>query len=134
MAYRTILLYSSQNFELLLNIINKKINPSEPKVYKSIISRNKIIVTILKTLLPKYNSNKNSHNNYKNIEQTFLNDDKLLPFHLLDEIEIEAKSNKTNGIKNNIHNKLIKLLSKLKKNDRLINKINQIEKKMKLKI
>ena len=129
MAYRTILLYSSQNFELLLNIINKKINPSEPKVYKSIISRNKIIVSILKTILPKKISNKNTHNNFNNIEQNFLNDGDLLSFHLLDEIETETKSNKTNAIKNNIYNKLIKLLSNLKKNQRLINKIKQIEKK-----
>ena len=48
MAYRTIFLYSSQNYELLLNIIKKIVNPSESKIIKSIINRNKIIFSILK--------------------------------------------------------------------------------------
>ena len=37
MAYRTIFLYSSQNYDLLLNIIKKIVNPSESKNIKSII-------------------------------------------------------------------------------------------------
>ncbi len=123
MAYRTILLYSSQNYELLLNVIKKIINPNEPKIYKSLISKNKIIISVLNTLYPKKISNYD-----KNNKQFFFNNDNLLSFHFLEEIESETKVIKSNEIKKNLYNKLIKLISNLQKNERLINKINQIEK------
>ena len=122
MAYRTILLYSSQNYELLLNVIKKIINPNEPKIYKSLISKNKIIISVLNTLYPKKISNYD-----KNNKQFFFNNDNLLSFHFLEEIESETKVIKANEIKKNLYNKLIKLISNLQKNERLINKINQIE-------
>ena len=96
MAYRTILLYSFQNYELLLNLIKKVINPNEPKVYKSLMSRNKIIISVLKTLYPKKISD--SDNN----EQFFMNNDYLLSFNILEEIETETKKIKSNEIKKNI--------------------------------
>ena len=121
MAYRTILLYSFQNYELLLNLIKKVINPNEPKVYKSLMSKNKIIISVLKTLYPKKISD--SDNN----EQFFMNNDYLLSFNILEEIETETKKIKSNEIKKKIYNKLIKIISILKNNERLNNKINQIE-------
>ena len=129
MAYRTILLYSSQNYELLLNIIKKIINPNEPKVYKSLISRNKIIISILKTLIPK-KTKKNNPNNNLNNELQYLDKDNnsLLPFHFLEEIENKTKVERTVEIKNIIYNKLLKFLSNINKNEHLINKLNQIEK------
>ena len=135
MSYRTILLYSSQNYELLLNIIKKLVVPSEPKVYKSLISKNKIIVSILKTILPRhikksYHTNKNIISN--NIEANPFIEKNLIYFNLFEEIETETKLNRTNELKKSINNKIIKLLTNLKKDEKLINKINQIEKKAEL--
>ena len=123
MAYRTILIYSSQNYEILLNILKKEFDINEPKVYKSIISKNKIIISVLKTLYP------NKISEFDNKEQFFLNNDNLLSYNFLEEIETETKKIKSNEIKKKIYIKLNKLISNLKNNERLINKINEIEKK-----
>ena len=129
MAYRTIFLYSSQNYELLLNIIKKIINPSEPKTQKSLRSRNKIIISILKTLIPKKITDNSSINNYTDFNS--LNNDNLpnLSINLIEEIEYETKFNRTNESKTIISNKLKKFLQNLKINKQLMNKINKIEKK-----
>ena len=98
MAYRTILLYSSQNYELLINIIKKIINPSEPKIYKSLISRNKIIISILKTLIPK-KIRKNNYN-LNNNDSNSLSKNNILSLNFLEEIENETKFKKGIDINN----------------------------------
>ena len=127
MAYRTILLYSSQNYELLINIIKKIINPSEPKIYKSLISRNKIIISILKTLIPK-KIRKNNYN-LNNNDSNSLNKNNILSLNFLEEIENETKFKKGIEIENIIYKKVIQFLSNIKNNDYFKNKINYIEKK-----
>ena len=127
MAYRTILLYSSQNYELLINIIKKIINPSEPKIYKSLISRNKIIISILKTLIPK-KIRKNNYN-LNNNDSNSLNKNNILSLNFLEEIENETKFKKGIEIENIIYKKVIQFLSNIKNNDYFKNKINHIEKK-----
>ena len=126
MAYRTIFLYSSQNYELLLNIIKKIVNPSESKNIKSIISRNKIIFSILKTLIPIKFSKYHPVNNIESVSNN--NNINDISFYLLDEIERKTKSNRSNELKNNLYNKLKKLLFDLKNNEKLNNKIDKIEK------
>lgn len=126
MAYRTIFLYSSQNYELLLNIIKKIVNPSESKNIKSIISRNKIIFSILKTLIPIKFSKYHPANNIESVSNN--NNINDISFYLLDEIERKTKSNRSNELKNNLYNKLKKLLFDLKNNEKLNNKIDKIEK------
>ena len=134
MAYRTIFLYSSQNYELLLNIIKKIVNPSESKNIKSIISRNKIIFSILKTLIPIKFSKYNTVNNYNNINSVSYNNSNIneISFYLLDEIERKTKSNRTNELTNNLYNKLKKLIFDLKNNEKLNNKIDKIKKEYNL--
>ena len=127
MAYRTILLYSSQNYELLINIIKKIINPSEPKIYKSLISRNKIIISILKTLIPK-KIRKNNYN-LNNNDSNSLSKNNILSLNFLEEIENETKFKKGIEIENIIYKKAIQFLSNIKNNDYFKNKINHIEKK-----
>ena len=127
MAYRTILLYSSQNYELLINIIKKIINPSEPKIYKSLISRNKIIISILKTLIPK-KIRKNNYN-LNNNDSNSLSKNNILSLNFLEEIENETKFKKGIEIENIIYKKAIQFLSNIKNNDYYKNKINHIEKK-----
>ena len=129
MAYRTIFLYSSQNYELLLNIIKKIINPSEPKIPKSLRSRNKIIISILKTLMPKKIIENSSINVYTDFN-SFNNDNiSNLSINLIEEIEYETKFNRTNESKNIISNRLKKFLQNLEINEQLMNKMNKIEKK-----
>ncbi len=129
MAYRTIFLYSSQNYELLLNIIKKIINPSEPKIQKSLRSRNKIIISILKTLMPKKIIENSSINVYTDFN-SFNNDNiSNLSINLIEEIEYETKFNRTNESKNIISNRLKKFLQNLEINEQLMNKMNKIEKK-----
>ena len=127
MAYRTIFLYSSQNYELLLNLIKKVANPSESKNIKSIISRNKIIFSILKTLLPIKFSKYNTVNNFNNIDSNSYSN-KDISFYILEEIERQTKSNRTNELKQNLYDKLTKIIFDLKNNEKLINKIDKIEK------
>ena len=98
-AYRTIFLFSSQNYELLLNIIKKIVNPSD----KSIISRNKIIFSILKTLIPIKFSKYNTVNKYNKIDSVPNNIDDI-SFYILDEIERKTKSNRSNELKKNLYN------------------------------
>ena len=113
MSFKTILLYSSQNFQMLLNIIS---NPTfyvndEVKITKSFYGRNKIIYSILKTLVP------NQENNY--IYKT--------TYKLIEEIESSTKLNRTIELRNNIYNKLDKHIISIKYNENFKNKISQLE-------
>ena len=113
MSFKTILLYSSQNFQMLLDIIS---NPTfyvndEVKITKSFYGRNKIIYSILKTLVP------NQENNY--IYKT--------TYKLIEEIESSTKLNRTIELRNNIYNKLDKHIISIKYNENFKNKISQLE-------
>ena len=138
MSFKTALLYSSQNYNLLLNIIS---NPShftnqEIKTTKSFVCRNKIIYSILKTLSMRNNSISSINNIiFNNTEpRTFDNNEESIDlykttFKLIEEIETETKLNKTKEIKNNIYNKLKLFLVNLNKNEYLTNKMTSIEQK-----
>ena len=113
MSFKTILLYSSQNFQMLIDIIS---NPTfyvndEVKITKSFYGRNKIIYSILKTLVP------NQENNY--IYKT--------TYKLIEEIESSTKLNRTIELRNNIYNKLDKHIISIKYNENFKNKISQLE-------
>ena len=116
MLFKSVFLYSSQNFQLILDIIS---NPSfyteqEVKITKSFLGRNKIIYSILKTLPPK-----NINNNNYAYKKTY---------KLIGEIENTTKKNRTLEIRNNIYNKLDKYIINLKSDINLQNKIKSIEK------
>ena len=113
MSFKTILLYSSQNFQMLLDIIS---NPTfyvndEVKITKSFYGRNKIIYSILKTLVPKQEKNYIYNTTYK----------------LIEEIESSTKLNRTIELRNNIYNKLDKHIISIKYNENFKNKISQLE-------
>ena len=117
MSLKTILLYSSQNFQMIFDIIS---NPSsfvneEIKITKGLFGKNKIIYSILKTLVPK----KDNKNNY--IYNT--------TFKLIEEIESSTKLNRTIELRNNIYNKLDKHIINIKSNEYFKNKISQLENK-----
>ena len=122
-TFKSLLLYSSQNYELIINIIS---DPSlcldqEIKITKSFYGRNKIIYSILKTFSPKKKHLDNSKNiePYENIINSLYN--------IIEEIENETKLNRTKDIRNNIYNKLDKYIINLKSNEYLSDKINTIK-------
>ena len=122
---KSLLLYSSQNYELILNVLS---NPSlcinqEIKLTKSFYGRNKIIYSILKAFSPEKKNLQNSENikPYENIIKS--------AYDLINEIELETKLNRTKDIRNNIYNKFDKFITSLKANELLSNKIKTINKK-----
>ena len=124
-TFKSLLLYSSQNYELIVNIIS---NPSlclnqEIKITKSFFGRNKIIYSILKSFSPmkKNLDNLNNYEPYENIINPLYN--------LIEEIESETKLNRTKDIRNNIYNKLDKYIINLKTNEYLLDKIKNIKQK-----
>ena len=124
-TFKSLLLYSSQNYELILNIIS---NPSlcinqEIKVTKSFFGRNKIIYSILKAFSPMKKNLQSSKNNkpYKNIIKS--------AYNLIEEIENDTKLNRTKDIRNNIYNNLDKFIINLKTNECLLDKIKTIKQK-----
>ena len=92
-------------------------------------------MSILKTIIPKKNSNSgienNTNFNINNSESNSFVEENLLSIDLLEENEKETKNNRTNAKKNNIYNKIKILLFNLKNNEQLANKLNEIEKKNK---
>ena len=132
-TFKSLLLYSSQNFELISKIIT---NPNlflnqENKITKNFIGKNKIIFSIIKTLSPKKN---NFKLNLVNKEQIDFNEDDYknilkLNFKLIDEIENETKLNRTKDIRNNAYNKLDKFIINLKNKEFILNKIKNITQK-----
>ena len=134
-TFKSLLLYSSQNFELIIKIIT---NPNlflnqENKITKNFVGKNKIIFSIIKTLSPKENNFKLNLNlvnkelfspneeDYKNILK--------LNFKSIDEIENETKLNRTKEIRNNTYNKLDKFIINLKNKEFILNKIKNITEK-----
>ena len=122
---KSLLLYSSQNYELILNVLS---NPSlcinqEIKLTKSFYGRNKIIYSILKAFSPEKKNLQNSENikPYENIIKS--------AYDLINEIELETKLNRTKDIRNNIYNKFDKFITSLKANELLSNKIKTINQK-----
>jgi hypothetical protein len=57
MSFRTIILYSSQNFNIILNLIQNPQYCSEPKKMLGIKIKNKIIISILKLINPNLPTN-----------------------------------------------------------------------------
>ena len=146
MSFKTIFLYSSQNFQMILDIV---LNPSfyvnqEKKITKCFFGRNKIIYSILKTIAPKktslnssLNNNININNNSSNTENNNLfnsNEDNInlysTTYKLIEEIESDTKINRTLEKRNNIYNKFEKHIINLKSCEYLLNKIKLIENKI----
>ena len=135
MTFKSLLSYSSQNFELILKITS---NPNlytnqEIKITKSFAGKNKIIFSILKTLSPKKNNFKLILNIFNKEQNNFKEDEykNILKssFKLIDEIENETKLSRTKEIRNNVYNKLDKFIINLKTKEFILNKIKIIQQK-----
>ena len=145
MSYRNILLYSSQNFNNILNIIMNPEYCSEPKKMKEVKMKNKIIISILKLINPNIPTNSqikefmNPENEKKQINDNFYKIGKF-PLKCLEEIGSSRRNKIINNfqIKNKINYKeeknnllgIINLIALLKENKELTEKLNQIKNKV----
>ena len=143
MSYKNILVYSSQNFNNILNIIMNPEYCSEPKKMREVKMKNKIIISILKLINPNVPTNSkikefmNPENEKKQINDNFYKIGKF-PLKCLEEIGSNRKNKIINNyeIKNNykeeINNLLgiIDLITLLKENKELNEKLNQIKNKV----
>ena len=147
MSYKTILLYSSQNFNLILNLIENPQYCSDPKKIIGIKTKNKIIISVLKLINPNIPTNSqikefiNPSNNKMEIDDER---DKIgkFPLKCLEEIG-KNKNNENRNYSNYNNNKqkgedkerynslgIINLLQLLKQNKELKERLEEIKKKV----
>ena len=143
MSYKNILVYSSQNFNNILNIIMNPEYCSEPKKMREVKMKNKIIISILKLINPNVPTNSqikefmNPENEKKQINDNFYKIGKF-PLKCLEEIGSNRKNKIINNfvIKNNYKEErnnllgIIDLITLLKENKELKEKLNQIKNKV----
>ena len=143
MSYKNILVYSSQNFNNILNIIMNPEYCSEPKKMREVKMKNKIIISILKLINPNVPTNSqikefmNPENEKKQINDNFYKIGKF-PLKCLEEIGSNRKNKIINNyeIKNNYKEErnnllgIIDLITLLKENKELNEKLNQIKNKV----
>ena len=102
MSYKTILLYSSQNFNTLLNLIQNPQYSSEPKKMIGIKTKNKIIISVLKLINPNVPTNSqikeyiNHENNKKQINDDLYKIGRF-PLRCLEEIGLNKKNKNINN-------------------------------------
>ena len=147
MSYKTILLYSSQNFNLILNLIENPQYCSDPKKLIGIKTKNKIIISVLKLINPNIPTNSqikefiNPSNNKMEI-----NDERekigKFPLKCLEEIGKNRNNENKNYSNFNSNNQkdadkerynslgIINLLQLLKNNKELKEKLEEIKKKV----
>ena len=127
MSYRTLILYSSQNFKTILNLVKNPQLRAEPKIMKGIKSKNKIIISILKLIYPNIASNEKI--------KKFIEEDNVDYFCVkyMEEIWKNKKEvNRENDISKPKYNSLgiIHLIILLKQNKELSEKLIEIQKKV----
>ena len=147
MSYKTILLYSSQNFNLILNLIENPQYCSDPKKIIGIKTKNKIIISVLKLINPNIPTNSqikefiNPSNNKMEIDDER---DKIgkFPLKCLEEIGKNRNNENRNYSNYNNNNKkgadkerynslgIINLLQLLKQNKELKERLEDIKKKV----
>ena len=131
MSYRTLILYSSQNFQIILNLIKNPNLSSEPKIMKSIKIKNKIIISVLRLI----NQNIPSKEKIKEFiykDKNNINNINNFTFKCIEEIDKNNMNNKINIERKANYNSLgiIQLILLLKKNKELSEKLLQIQKKV----
>ena len=127
MSYRTLILYSSQNFKTILKLVKNPQLRAEPKIMKGIKAKNKIIISILKLIYPNIASNEKI--------KKFIEEDNVDYFCVkyLEEIWKNKKEvNRENDISKPKYNSLgiIHLIILLKQNKELSEKLIEIQKKV----
>ena len=136
-SFKTIIIYSSQNYNNILNLIKNPQYISEPKSINEIKMKNKIIISLLKLINPNVPTNSqikefiNQENGKKQINDTLYKIGKF-PLKCLEEINSNKNNRMNNKNKEEKYNSLgiINLLILLKENKELKEKLNQIKNKV----
>ena len=134
MSYRTIIFYSSLNFQMIMNLIKNPQLSADPRIMNGIKTKNKIIISVLKLINPNVPTQ-------KKIKEFIINDKINIksigkfPIKCLEEIE-KTKNDINNNIYKEEENKnynsvgIIKLIDLLKMNKVLIERLNEIRKEV----
>ena len=136
-SFKTIIIYSSQNYNNILNLIKNPQYISEPKSINEIKMKNKIIISILKLINPNVPTNSqikefiNQENGKKQINDTLYKIGKF-PLKCLEEINSNKNNRMNNKNKEEKYNSLgiFNLIILLKENKELKEKLNQIKNKV----
>ena len=136
-SFKTIIIYSSQNYNNILYLIKNPQYISEPKSINEIKMKNKIIISILKLINPNVPTNSqikefiNQENGKKQINDTLYKIGKF-PLKCLEEINSNKNNRMNNKNKEEKYNSLgiINLIILLKENKELKEKLNQIKNKV----
>ena len=136
-SFKTIIIYSSQNYNNILNLIKNPQYISEPKSINEIKMKNKIIISLLKLINPNVPTNSqikefiNQENGKKQINDTLYKIGKF-PLKCLEEINSNKNNRMNNKNKEEKYNSLgiINLIILLKENKELKEKLNQIKNKV----
>ena len=136
-SFKTIIIYSSQNYNNILYLIKNPQYISEPKSINEIKMKNKIIISILKLINPNVPTNSqikefiNQENGKKQINDTLYKIGKF-PLKCLEEINSNKNNRMNNKNKEEKYNSLgiFNLIILLKENKELKEKLNQIKNKV----
>ena len=137
LSFKTILLYSSQNYNNIMNLIMNPQSSSEPQKMDGVTLKNKIIISILKLINPNVPTNSqikeyiNKENSKKQLNDGLYKIGKF-PLKCLEEIGDSKSNRKYNKSKDEKYNSLgiINLILLLKENKELKEKLNQIKTKV----
>ena len=134
MSYRALILYSSQNFKTLMELIQNPYLSSEPKVINSIKAKNKIIISILKLINPNIVA-KEKIEKFINKEKNDLNNIDNLPMKCLEQICKNKDHNDYNFEKMQMKSKynsdgIFNIITLLKQNKELEKRLIEIQKKV----
>jgi len=134
MSYRTLFLYSSQNFQIILSLIQNPYLSAEPRIMNSIKMKNKIIISVLKLINPNIPS-KEKIKDFIYKEKNYDNNIGKFPMNCIEEIDKNKKE--LNYLKEINEKKMhynslgiINLISLLKHNKDLTEKLIQIQKRV----
>ena len=136
-SFKTIIIYSSQNYNNILYLIKNPQYISEPKSINEIKMKNKIIISLLKLINPNVPTNSqikefiNQENGKKQINDTLYKIGNF-PLKCLEEINNNKINRMNNKNKEEKYNSLgiINLIILLKENKELKEKLNQIKNKV----
>ena len=134
MSYRALILYSSQNFKTLMELIQNPYLSSEPKVMNSIKAKNKIIISVLKLINPNIVA-KEKIEKFINKEKNDLNNIDNLPMKCLEQICKNKDHNDYNFEKMQMKSKynsdgIFNIITLLKQNKELEKRLIEIQKKV----
>ena len=134
MSYRALILYSSQNFKTLIELIQNPYLSSEPKIMNNIKAKNKIIISVLKLINPNIAA-KDKIKKFINKEESNINDMDKFSIKFFEEMYQNKDNHDYNFDKIKMKSKynsdgIINIILLLKQNKELEKRLIEIQKKV----